>query len=284
MSTLLTQTIGTKAVAILTELEKAFEMASAPALLSILAGKGIQGRLLVWVGQYLQGRSAAVHFEGGKSTYMAFENVTLQGGVLSPLTFNLLLEKLVSLQESPNVQISSYADDIAIIAICPAPIISPGHGQWCPILLKRKQWSSAVPTRQPAFTSDTPRPVPWVNNFRYLGMMLAHRLSSRLYIDSVKSPLSARINVLPAIARQGGGASDRVLQRFHTCSVLSRMDYALPCLMTINLPLYNLLRIPKTLPSVSSSARLCVGLRGEGFYCNVAERVAQLSVGHLVTF
>lgn len=79
VSTILSGVLGRQAVVVFVDLEKTFELASAPAILSLLAKKGVQGRLLSWVGQYLQGRRAAVRFQGHTSSVKAFENGTPQG-------------------------------------------------------------------------------------------------------------------------------------------------------------------------------------------------------------
>lgn len=51
MSTLLTGALRRQAVVVFLDLEKAFELISAPAVLSILAEEGVRGRLLAWIGQ-----------------------------------------------------------------------------------------------------------------------------------------------------------------------------------------------------------------------------------------
>lgn len=53
VSTLLAGVFGTKAVIVFLNLGKAFELASAPAILALLAAKGVGRRLLAWIGDYL---------------------------------------------------------------------------------------------------------------------------------------------------------------------------------------------------------------------------------------
>lgn len=67
-------------------------------------------------------------------------------------------------------------------------------------------------------------PVPRGPNFRYLGMKLDSRLSFVPYIASIKSMMSSRVNVMRAIARCSGGASDRVFLRFYTAVVKAHID------------------------------------------------------------
>ncbi|XP_050714974.1 uncharacterized protein LOC126997803 [Eriocheir sinensis] len=64
------------AVAVFLDLEKAFELASAHAILVALVRKGIQGRLISWIEDYLQHRRARVRFQGLRSAYRELENDT----------------------------------------------------------------------------------------------------------------------------------------------------------------------------------------------------------------
>lgn len=91
-------------------------MASVPAVLSILADTGVGGQLLNWVGTYLQGRSARVRFQRTLSGEREFDNGMPQGGILSPLLFNLLVERLLTLVTMGQVHVLSYADDIALVS------------------------------------------------------------------------------------------------------------------------------------------------------------------------
>ena len=84
------------ALTVFLDLEKAFELASAHAILATLVQKGVRGRLLAWIEDYLQHRRARVRFQGLRSTYRELENGTPQGGILSPSLFNLLMEQLVT--------------------------------------------------------------------------------------------------------------------------------------------------------------------------------------------
>ncbi|XP_076065004.1 uncharacterized protein LOC143039038 [Oratosquilla oratoria] len=67
------------AVAVFLDLERAFELACPLAILAALVNKGIQGRLLAWIENYLQGRRARVKFQGHTSSYRTYENGTPQG-------------------------------------------------------------------------------------------------------------------------------------------------------------------------------------------------------------
>ena len=87
-----------------------------------LIQKGVHGKMLSWINDYLTDRAANVRFQGTMSKSLYFENGTPQGSILSPTLFNLLMEKLVDLPFDPTVYAVSYADDVAIFA-------ADGHGE-----------------------------------------------------------------------------------------------------------------------------------------------------------
>lgn len=84
LTTFLSQVVGCESVAVFLDLEKAFELASAPAILATLVRKGVTGRMLAWVQNYIQHRTARVRYQGCRSQQVALENGTLQGGFSVP--------------------------------------------------------------------------------------------------------------------------------------------------------------------------------------------------------
>ncbi|KAK3886584.1 hypothetical protein Pcinc_009232 [Petrolisthes cinctipes] len=88
-------------VAVFIDLEKAFELASPHAILDSLVKKGVRGRMLAWLRDFLQ--------------HQEMENGTPQGSILSPLLFNLLMEQLVALPFHTDTVLLSYADDLALM-------------------------------------------------------------------------------------------------------------------------------------------------------------------------
>lgn len=70
------------------DIEKAFELANSQAILHILVKKGVTGKMLAWIRDYLTERQARVTFQSHISTDHMLQNGTPQGGVLSPFLFN----------------------------------------------------------------------------------------------------------------------------------------------------------------------------------------------------
>ena len=84
------------------------------------ARASVKGKLLSWISDYLDNRTARVKFQGTLSESQPFENGTPQGSVLSPTLFNLLMEDIVSQENfSGPTTVISYADDIVLVCTIP---------------------------------------------------------------------------------------------------------------------------------------------------------------------
>ncbi|XP_064096330.1 uncharacterized protein LOC135208112 [Macrobrachium nipponense] len=105
-----------KAIVVFLDLEKAYELASAAAILEALADKAVKGNLLAWAKGYMQNRQARVTFQGASSDFLNLENGTPQGGILSPFLFNVLMEKLATTTLPNGVEIFIYADDVCLVS------------------------------------------------------------------------------------------------------------------------------------------------------------------------
>jgi len=91
-------------------------LANSKVIISILASRGISGKLLIWTKDYLQDRKAHVQFQGTLSDVQSFENGTPQGGIVSPFLFNILIADLLSIQLPSDTYLLAYADDLQVIS------------------------------------------------------------------------------------------------------------------------------------------------------------------------
>ena len=108
--------IGKRNTVVITiDLEKAFEMCDPTVILESLAIKGVKGKLLLWVKDFLSNRNAQTIYQGVLSSVRAFERGTPQGSSLSPLLFNVVMERLLNLPSGTNTLACSIADDLTII-------------------------------------------------------------------------------------------------------------------------------------------------------------------------
>lgn len=297
VSSLLSGVMGRQAVAVFLDLEKAFEIASATTILAILAEKGVGGRLLRWIGDYLEGRQAAVRFQGHTSRTLHLENGTPQGGILSPVLFNVLVEQLTKLAAGPHARILCYADDVAMVVTGPnrmtrARALLRSVTRACETmgLIINRDKTKAVAFRyrrlpNPFLIDD--RPIPWCREITYLGVRLDSRLTFAPYVTALKERVRTRTHVMRALTRVEGGASDRVLRLFYVQAVRSCVDYAAPCLMTLPAEALQPLEVAQhaALRLVASAPvwTKCVCLRAEVGICSVATRMRQLATSHLAT-
>ena len=96
------------------DMSKAFDTVNHGKLLELIEESTLPGHLKRWVANYLQGRQTYVDFRGTSSKYRKVKQGVAQGGVLSPLLFNLYLKNI---PPPPNdIQLVSYADDCTILA------------------------------------------------------------------------------------------------------------------------------------------------------------------------
>lgn len=98
------------------DLEKAFELASPAAILASLAGKIVDGKLVQWLRSFLTDREACVRFQGQLSSRHVHDHGTLQGSILSPFLFNILMESLLDVPYGCRVHLLCYADDLALVS------------------------------------------------------------------------------------------------------------------------------------------------------------------------
>ena len=122
-----------RCLAIYWDFEKAFELANKEIILHQLVKKGVAGKLLIWIEDYLSGRTGYVKNGIFKSPKFELKAGTPQGSVLSPTLFNLLVEYILEqsdLQKSENCPaptrlaastfLGSYADDLVTIISLPS--------------------------------------------------------------------------------------------------------------------------------------------------------------------
>ncbi len=241
---MLTSISGRKAVVIFLDMEKAFELANARAILTALAKKGVAGKLLAWVKDFLTGRKARVQFQGRLSDYATFENGTPQGSILSPHLFNTLMEELVSLPLTTGSKILCYADDIAIITTGPLHLQKAQNA----ITAVAKKCNSLglkinfEKTKAMYFKGGgphaplqvQPHEIEWTTQHPYLGIWMDENLEFRRHVKSIQERTNTRLKAMRAITATEGGANLKVLRLLYIQAIRSIVDYAAPLLATIS--------------------------------------------------
>ena len=238
---LLSQVNNRPAVAVFLDLEKAFELASAHAILAALVQKGVRGRLLTWLQDYLLDRRARVRFQGERSAFRRLENGTPQGGVLSPVLFNLLMEQLVSLPFSDGTALLSYADDLVLVVTGRGNKLVKAQRALDLVTEKCEELGLKVSAeKSEAMMIKAANPagqlhvqnvgLPWTRTYQYLGVWIDRGLTFTTQATYLRERMTARINVLRAMTRPCAGATYNVLRLFYVQAVRSLVDYSAPVL------------------------------------------------------
>ena len=231
------------AIAVFLDLEKAFELASPAAILDALVRKGIRGRMLAWIRDYLQGRKSRVRLQGHTSTYSELENGTPQGGVLSPFLFNLLMEVLVSILLPRGTHLLSYADDLVLV-VTGANKFEAAQRALHTITEKCAELGfkiSGAKSKAMAFNSMSPprrlviqgTRLDWVREHLYLGVWLDSRMDHHKQVDSLVTRMKARVNVMRAMTNPAAGTSSQVLRTFYVHAIRPLVDYSCPVLINL---------------------------------------------------
>ena len=207
--------------------------------------KGVRGRLLAWLQDYLQHRRARVKFQGLKSSYKELENGTPQGGILSPLLFNLLMEQLVALPFHDGTVLLSYADDLALVVTGRGnklrrtqqalDIISSKCEELGLKISAEKSRAMMIKAADPAWQLRAQGVgLAWTNSYQYLGVWIDKRLSFTAHVTYLRERTQARLNVMRAMTRLTAGATYTVLRLYYVQAVRSLVDYSAPVLIALS--------------------------------------------------
>jgi len=103
---------GDKIDAIIVDFSKAFDLVPHGRLLTKIANSGVDSRVVVWIREFLLGRTQRVRVGGQLSAEIRVMSGVLQGSVLSPLMFLAYVNDIWRNMEST---IRLFADECVII-------------------------------------------------------------------------------------------------------------------------------------------------------------------------
>jgi ribonuclease HI/retron-type reverse transcriptase len=105
---------GKYALATFLDIEGAFDNLQTDSAVKAMKNHQIDSEISKWYGFYLHNRTSSVTY-GGRKTQRTLTRGTPQGGVLSPILWNLAFDSLLSKFDKGFVKICGYADDACLI-------------------------------------------------------------------------------------------------------------------------------------------------------------------------
>ena len=98
------------------DIQGAFDNVSWTKVIKLMHARGFPGRLTRWYKYFLENRIITYSNEEGVTHYCSLAKGTPQGGVLSPVCWNVIFDDLLSRVETGPVQAVAYADDLCLLA------------------------------------------------------------------------------------------------------------------------------------------------------------------------
>ena len=229
-------------LAVFLDLKSAYNLTSTVALLSRMYTLGFRGRLMTFLQGYLSGRTFQVR-NGVLSDSFEQENGLVQGGVISPILFTLLINDIFA--DVPNaVKYALYADDCsmwvqgrhilplvetmqtALDRICRWTdywgfVFSPPK---CQAIVFRRYMKERELDNIPDLRiyNET---VTYSEDVKFLGVILDSRLNMKKHAQYIKAKALKRISILKCLSGRNCGADRLTLLRLYKAMIRPILDY-----------------------------------------------------------
>ena len=204
----------TRTIAVALDMSKAFDTVNIHTLIDKLTQTNIPHTILRYIANYIKGRMAYTTFRNHTSTKRQFKSGVPQGGVLSPILFNIYTSDIPLPPDS--VQLTPYADDITITA--PHTDINIAKANIQPYLQDVLKWTKdndlLLNTDKTTCTLLTPDPaeynkqlglqidnttLPMTTHPKILGLTLDPKLTYNRHIDLAATKARKTINILKVL-------------------------------------------------------------------------------------
>ena len=212
--------------------KKAFDTVCHKILLSKLEHYGICGPALNLISSYLNHRTQCVSINDRLSALSHISYGVPQGSILGPLLFLLYINDINNINTYSNDSIKQYADDTCLVIN--EINLDKLKAKANKLLLSTEQWSSAnkltinfskckamiiapkLRSRSctiPILINDIPIPI--VDSFRYLGVILDNKLTFSDHISNVAKKVSRSVGIISK------------LRHYAPTSILLKLYYAI---------------------------------------------------------
>ena len=223
------------------DISKAFDTVNVHKLINKIHDTNIPQNIQKFTANYLKCRKAYTLYNNSKSRQRLLKTGVPQGGVLSPILFNIYTSDIPT---PPNqVQIESYADDINILSS--HNTIKEAENRLQPYLHDIFNWTQENDLQLNADKSTatlfTPDPaeynttlnltinnaiIPTVKNPKILGLHLDPKLNFNQHIQQTKEKASKTINVLKALTSTKWGKDKETIVATYKAITRPQLEYA----------------------------------------------------------
>ena len=223
------------------DIEGAFDNVLLDKVLEGLQAKGVRKEVIGWYGYYLKNRTATISL-GNTTRTRALVRGTPQGGILSPLVWNIVFDSLLESLRLPGIHPRGYADDGMFLVSGPCPETLVDLAQ--PAINKAVAWGMANGLR---FSTNKTQvilfsrsrnlkinkhlringePIPFSNEVKYLGVTLTSQLRWDVHIKAKIKKARAKLVLLKMATGLLWGPSPRMMIWAYNSIVVPAVTYA----------------------------------------------------------
>lgn len=232
-----------RTVSVAIDLSKAFDTVDHTQLLKDIDDLQLNDHIKRFLCAYIRGRSTYVEFRGVKSSYRKMKQGVPQGGVLSPILFNLYMSKMPA--PPGTIKLVSYADDSNVLNSGPhlEPICEELNiylntlDEW---FKKRNLFISPAKSSATLFTTApgevrtqlpikiNNEPVPTETKPKFLGITFDSLFNFSHHTDNLKTKLIQKNNILKALSGSTWGKDKEILLDTYKAIGQSQINYCCP--------------------------------------------------------
>ena len=232
-----------RTISVAIDLSKAFDTVDHQLLLKDILDLPLNGYIKRFLCSYLRGRQTFVIFRGSKSPLRKMKQGVPQGGVLSPILFNLYMSKMPL--PPGNIRLVSYADDSNVLnsgtdipAVCLE--INAYLNTLDTWFKSRNLFISPSKSSATLFTTasnecNTELPieingeqVPTVKKPKFLGVTFDNLLSFKQHTEDLKAKVQTRNNILKALTGSDWGKDKETITNTYKAIGQSVISYCCP--------------------------------------------------------
>ena len=229
------------ALGVFLDIQGAFDNVSAPAIKRSMRQRGFPEPLIQWYCHYVGHRRLVVNHNGVEVKRHLVRG-TPQGGVLSPVIWNLVFESLLAQFREGPVQITGYADDGALMIVGKNPHLMMRHmqravqsaldwGEECELHFSPAKTVVVLFTRKykPVIPQELNMggvSIPFSDSVRYLGVTLDRKLFWKSHLDAKIKVAKFKLMRIRSAMGKLWGSNPLMMRWLYTGCVRPAVSYA----------------------------------------------------------